>query len=77
MRDLPCNRPGGLIHEYLQVAYGDEVTGTRRYKKTRPTRSRVVYAATITLFPCEVFRWDPCSCYQPTGRRYWPTGSGS
>jgi len=21
--------------------------------------------------------WDDCSCYQPAGRRYWPTGSGS
>ena len=29
----------------------------------------MVYAVTITPFPCEVFRWDDCSCYQPAGRR--------
>jgi len=47
-----------------------------RHKKTRPTRSRVVYARTITRIPCGIFHQDDWSCYQPTGRRYWPTGSG-
>jgi hypothetical protein len=44
--------------------------------KTRPTRSRVVYASTITRELLASFPWWPES-YQPPGRRYWPAGSGS
>jgi hypothetical protein len=44
--------------------------------KTRPTRSRVVYAQTLTRELLASFPWWPES-YQPSGRRYWPAGSGS
>ncbi|WP_257231756.1 integrase core domain-containing protein [Streptomyces sp. Rer75] len=39
-RVLRRDRLGGLIHQYAQVAYGDTVSGTRRFRRRSATRMR-------------------------------------